>query len=219
MTTYRLRTLAVFFVIFWVPLIIFFKVAGEILENEPMRLDVTILEWIHNHATPFYDNFFLVVTTLGNVEIVIPVVLLTTGYLVYKKYHQAAMILFFSILGGAAANFILKMLFHRDRPSIWHTLIVENSFSFPSGHAMLTSALAFSFVLIAWKTRFRWPVVVIGVTYVVLIGLSRLYLGVHYPTDIIAGWSVSIVWTLIVFLIVRGDIVTFDRLKTIFRKK
>jgi membrane-associated phospholipid phosphatase len=200
----KLTLLILTFLLFWIPVITFSKLAGEIVENEPMAADTSILQWIHSHATPALDVFFLVVTTIGDVEILLPATLIIAGYLLYKKQRLNALIILFSVGGAATANFMLKLLFHRDRPSFWHSLITETGYSFPSGHAMLSSALILSIIFIAWKTRWRWLTVTLGMIIIALIGLSRLYMGVHYPTDIIAGWSVSLVWVFVEFAVLSG---------------
>ena len=76
--------------------------------------------------------------------------------------------------------------------------MVEHSSWFPSGHAMASSALALSLIVIFWSTKWRWLVLAGAIFYVVIIALTRLYLGVHYPTDILAGWAVSCAWVAIV---------------------
>jgi undecaprenyl-diphosphatase len=115
-----------------------------------------------------------------------------------------ALILTFSIGGAALANAILKLLFQRDRPSLWYSAIVEHSYSFPSGHAMVSSALIVCVLLLVWQTKWRIPATIGGLFLIFMIGLSRLYMGVHYPTDVIAGWSVGILWSLTVYAVVKG---------------
>lgn len=196
--------LVVAFIIFWVPVIVFAKLAGEIIENEPIGLDLTILHFIHSHSTPFFDHFFLFFTTLGNVEYLLPIAVLIFIYLLYKKQRLNALILLFSVGGAAVSNVILKAIFHRDRPAFWHSLISETGYSFPSGHAMLSSALVLCLVAMLWKTKYRFASIIGGGFVILVIGLSRLYMGVHYPTDIIAGWSVSAVWVMIVVIIAKS---------------
>jgi undecaprenyl-diphosphatase len=194
--------LALVSLLFWVPVVVFSKIAGEVLEKEPVGLDMTILSWIHAQASATYDYIFLFITTMANVEIIGPLTVLIVAWLVYKKRRQDALVVFSSFTGAAAANVVLKFLFHRDRPAFWHSLIHETGYSFPSGHAMLSSALILSIILITWHTKARWFVTVGGLILILLVGISRLYMGVHYPTDIIAGWAASFVWVLIVFVIV-----------------
>lgn len=195
--------LLILFVLFWTPVVVFSKIAGEIIEKQPIGIDISILNAIHQQATPFFDQFFLFITNMANVEVILPFTLVILAYFIYKKQRQNALILLSSVGGAAVANFVLKLLFHRNRPSLWHLLITETGYSFPSGHAMLSSALVLSIIFIIWKTRLRWPVLIIGIILVGLIGLSRVYLGVHYPTDVIAGWSVSLVWVIIVLISIR----------------
>ena len=93
------------------------------------------------------------------------------------------------------------MLFRSD---LWERLITETSYSFPSGHAMLSSMLAFAVIAIAWRTRYRLIATIAALLFMVLVSFSRLYLGVHYPTDIVAGWLVSVSWLLVVLAVING---------------
>ena len=111
-------------------------------------------------------------------------------------------------LGGSALlNIAAKQIFARDRPSLWESIAPEHNYSFPSGHAMGSVTLACVLVLLAWRTRWRWPVTVAMAAFVLLVGLSRIYLGVHYPSDILAGWAVATAWAVAVYLIAfRGGV-------------
>ena len=77
----------------------------------------------------------------------------------------------------------------------WLALAPETTFSFPSGHAMGSMTLATVLVLLAWRTRWRWWVALPMLGFVLMVGLSRVYLGVHYPSDILAGWAAAAAWT------------------------
>src|SRR3546814_8426441 len=98
--------------------------------------------------------------------------------------------LFRSATGGSGLlTVVAKQAFARDRPSLWESIAPEHNFSFPSGHAMGSMTLAAVLVLLAWPTRWRWPVVAAMAVFVPMVGLSRVYLGVHFPSDILAGWA------------------------------
>ena len=146
-------------------------------------------------------DFFVAFTNLGGVEGVLAIGAIITIYLIVKKRYNDLFLLVGGVGGVAIANAVLKLLFHRDRPSLWPHLVHETSFSFPSGHAMASASLATVIVLLFWQTRYRWWVVAAAGIYTIVIGFSRLYLGVHYPSDILAGWSVSVVWVILVALI------------------
>lgn len=201
---YKTTQLAIALILFWVPVIIFAKLAGEIVERQPIGGDIAILHWIHSLSTPLLDKVFLFFTTMGSVEYVLPLAILILGYLLYKKQRLNFLIFLFGVGGAAVSNVILKYIFHRTRPSFWHSAITETGYSFPSGHAMMSSALVLCLIVILWNTRWRVVSIILGSFIVIMIGTSRLYLGVHYPTDVIAGWCVSFVWVAIVVAIARG---------------
>jgi len=194
-------SLIILFIIFWAPFIVFFKIAGEVIEKEPIHFDIVILNWLHNHANLFLDSFFLVFTNIGGVAGIVMITSVLIAYLLYKRQRRNSLLLLAGVGGAATANLILKGLFQRDRPSMFDSSIVETSFSFPSGHAMASSALVLCVILIFWNTKWRWLITGAGICLVLAISVSRLYFGVHYPTDIIAGWCASIAWVLTVFFI------------------
>lgn len=209
--THKNSQLLIAFILFWTPVIVFVRIAGEVAERQPIGLEISLLQWIHSQASPVLDLIFLFFTTIGNVAYMVPFTLLLIAYLLYTRQRLNALIVFFGMGGAAAANLILKALFHRDRPAFWQSLITETDYSFPSGHAMLSAALILCIIAIVWRTKFRWTAIIAGAFVVGMIGLSRLYLGVHYPTDIIAGWSVSAVWIVIVLLLLNGASYEFHK--------
>lgn len=186
-------------VLFWTPCIIFFKVADEIVEKEPLFFDKPILQAIHSHATPFWDSFFVTITNLGGFIGILCFMVAVSGYLLWKKHYAHALFVAASVGGAAAANVILKSFFQRARPDLWEHLVIEKNFSFPSGHAMVSSAFILALIYLAWHTKYRIAAIVAGALFIILIGFSRLYLGVHYPSDVLAGWCVSAAWVAIVY--------------------
>ncbi|SMQ95553.1 phosphatidylglycerophosphatase B [Xanthomonas fragariae] len=94
-----------------------------------------------------------------------------------------------------------KQFFQRERPSLWESIAPESTFSFPSGHAMGSMTLAAVVVALAWNTRWRWPVTIVASLFALLVGVSRIYMGVHYPTDILGGWSAALVWVVGLYLV------------------
>jgi len=172
----------------------FAMLADEVHKGDTQQFDVATLQAIHANASPAFDTFFLAYTELGGVMIVAAVTMAVVGYLWFTARRYKALLLFFAVGGAAFVNYVLKFIFERARPDLWTHLVEETSFSFPSGHAMGSSAFAFGIVAILWNTKWRPLAIVLSGLYVVSIGLSRLYLGVHYPTDILAGWLLSLVW-------------------------
>lgn len=196
--------LALTFGLFMACLIGFMALADEVIEGDTLLYDEAALQAIYAQSSVFWDQFYLVATQLGGTFAVIILTTVLLALLVINKQYRRALIVFAGVGGAALMNVILKLIFERTRPELWDQLILETSFSFPSGHAMISAALAFSVIAICYKTRFRWIAIYLGSAYVILIGFSRLYLGVHYPTDILAGWLVSGAWLVVVTWMVKA---------------
>lgn len=191
-----IKRLLVAAILFWIPMIIFLEIADEIREGEPIRGDTAVLQWLNSLSSPALDTFMIAATnTSGPIQAVVIAAIIIVILLLNKK-RRAATFMLFALGGAAIINVLLKLLFARNRPDLWETVVTERSYSFPSGHAMGSSALAFSLMVLLWPTKWRWWAIVIGSLYIILIGTTRLYLGVHYPSDVIAGWAVSLAWVL-----------------------
>lgn len=177
---------------------LFGELADEMREQETLPYDEAILNWFHSFQSHEMDMVVRRVTDMGDVLGISLISIGLIALLWHLKKRAAMLQLGLGVLGAVAINLVLKSLFMRDRPALWEHFVTETSYSFPSGHAMASSALALSAMVILWHTRWRWWAVGIGFLYMVVIGCTRLYLGVHYPTDVLAGWCVSAVWVAIV---------------------
>lgn len=183
---------------FIIATLLFGVLADSVTESVTVSFDTSILLWINSHTSAGLDAFFVTVTDLGGAIAVAAISLaFVTYYSIKKRYHRAVFVA--AAVGGAALlSLLLKLVFERERPDLWGVLITETSFSFPSGHAMASSALALTIVALAWKTRWRYAIIFVACLYGLVIGFSRLYLGVHFPTDVIGGWIVSAAWVAVV---------------------
>lgn len=176
----------------------FANIAEEILEGETLAKDEAVLFRLNNISTPLLDTWVPYITDLGGPAFVIAAALLLGGVYFKRKKWNAVVQIGFGLGGVGLLSVILKLIFERDRPQLWQWLIHASNYSFPSGHAALSSALALTVILLAWHTKYRVLTITLGVLYVFVIGLTRLYLGVHYPTDILAGWCLGFGWVLLV---------------------
>lgn len=175
------------------------KLAEEVLEREAFSFDTSFLLWLHQFANPSLDAVMLTITKLGNPSIVVIVAGLTLGILWLRHYREEAKIFAIACLGAFILNTGLKLVFSKPRPELWHRLIPETSYSFPSGHALGSMVL---YGLIAYLLAIHYPqfakfIYTFSVVLITLIGISRLYLGVHWPTDIIAGYGVGFLWLMV----------------------
>ena len=192
------RRILTLLVLFGVPLTVFIGLANEIKETSPVPGDLAILHGLHAVASPFLDAFFVTITTMGSAAAVITFIVLILVYLYRHHHYRDAWFVIAAAGGTALLNTIFKLLFHRVRPSLWQQIITEKGYSFPSGHAMISCSLALTIMILCWPTRWRRLAIIGGSIYFVLVGLSRLYLGVHYPSDVLGGWCVSVAWVYLV---------------------
>ena len=197
------RQLVVAFLIFAVPVFGFAQLADEVREQDTLRFDEAVLRAVNTLATPTLDAAVIGLTQLGGPVGVVVLTAGLTGLFWFRNMRRFAAQLMVGVGGAVLLNVLLKTVFQRDRPQLWERIVTENSYSFPSGHAMASSALAFSAIVLFWPTKWRWPVLVVSLLYMLVIAFTRLYLGVHYPTDILAGWLVSGAWVAVVATIIR----------------
>lgn len=187
--------------LFIVSTLIFVRIAREVRMHETLPIDVTVLAWVRGFSTPWLDAASRIVTQLGGQLFVPTITILLAAVLWIKRYRDHALLIMAGVGGASVLTLALKAFFARARPELWPSLVIETSFSFPSGHAMASSALAASIVAVLWFTRWRSLAIVIGALYVLMIGFTRLYLGVHYPSDIVAGWLLGVAWVAAVSVI------------------
>ena len=168
----------------------------EVLEKEFFGFDRRILLSIHQWATPPLDSLMLAVTRLENPEWVMSVVIITLVWFGLKRRYSEMGMFTIALAGAFVLNTGMKLIFAKPRPELWPRLIPETSFSFPSGHALGSMVL---YGVLAYLLSRLFPQkssIFYGISAVVIgaIGISRLYLGVHWPTDIFAGYSVGFLW-------------------------
>jgi len=187
--------MVLWFVCLLLPLWGFAALVGEVHEKEVFPFDAPTLNMLHAVATPTLDHFFVLMTRLGYSWGVVPLdVILLLLFVLLRRFRDD---LFFglAVIGSGVLNIVAKNHFARMRPDLWLSITPETTFSFPSGHAMGSATLGVAVILLCWPTRWRWPVTIVSLIFVLLVGVSRVYLGVHYPSDILAGWTAAIAWT------------------------
>lgn len=194
----------------------FAALAEEVFTGESRRFDRAVLLWINATFPDWLDGPMRAITALGYYWVVIPLALLS-AYGFYRRGLGTSAILILVSAGGAAVlATVLKIIFQRARPELFDSDYAASFYSFPSGHATIAVAFYGTLaLLVALRLRGprRWAVAVAGFVLVVLIGFSRLYLGVHYPTDVVAGYLAATIWTGAV-----GTVLLYRNLRQEFRK-
>jgi undecaprenyl-diphosphatase len=157
------------------------------------QLDAGLLGDVRNGA-PVADRWILALTSLGDTHVVLVVTAVAAAVLLGARYVRMALALVLSIAATEVAVAIIKGIVTRPRPPAAEAVTSAAGFSFPSGHAAATTAIAAVLVFYFARSRSwsrRLLVAVAGLLLPALIGVSRVYLGVHYPTDVIAGWLIG----------------------------
>lgn len=182
--------------LFAVAAVAFAHVVEDYLTGDPIvRWDVELSQWLHGHAIASLVSFFEVVTYAGNGVVLGLVTLAVTLYLLRRRRLDAAALLCGAAIGIEILNPVLKLIFHRPRPELAYVHL--DTYAFPSGHATGSAAIygvALYLLVRHASTRRR---VLAGIAYaglVVVIGFSRLYLEVHYLSDVLAGLSLGFAW-------------------------
>jgi undecaprenyl-diphosphatase len=147
------------------------------------------------------------ISALGSGSVTGLIVLIATLFFVVSKHYRYALLMVACSVGTLVAMFLLKDLYERERPTVVTHFDPPGGHSFPSGHSMISAALYMTLAVLIARTlkerRQRIFVVVMGAIMMLLIGFTRLYLGVHYPTDVLAGWTAGLLWALLCGLIVQ----------------
>jgi undecaprenyl-diphosphatase len=169
-----------------------------ISDHQIIHFDRTVINLVQGWESPFLTKVMKLFTFIGSTPFVIILIVGFIFFLYKVLHHRLELILLVgAIIGSAILNQILKVIFHRTRPN-FHRLIDISGYSYPSGHAMsaFTVYVILSFLL--WRhIESRWgrsTLLVFSTFMILMIGLSRIYLGVHFPSDVIGGYLASGLW-------------------------
>jgi undecaprenyl-diphosphatase len=189
-------------------LFFFAWLADEVLEGGTQAMDETVRILVHGFASQPLTLLMNFVTVLGSTLFLSTVFVCVFIIFIRKNRKRAAILITMTMAGAVILNFVLKVSFARPRPVPFFDTPLPNSYSFPSGHALFAvcfyGVLAWIFVELTGKHLLKYLIWVTAVFLVLLIGISRIYLGVHYPSDVMAGYAASIVW---VITIISADYV------------
>jgi undecaprenyl-diphosphatase len=160
--------------------------------------DVAILKQLASMRSPHLDEAMLEITALGGGSVLFMMIAIAALFLWLTDHKWSVYLLIAAVFGGQILNQVLKLAFHRERPSAVEWGQTVTTLSFPSGHAM-TSTIAYGCIAylvgrLGSTPRLRWSVWGVALVLICSIGFSRMYLGVHYPSDVLAGFFGGVAW-------------------------
>lgn len=184
-------------------LALFLKLAEDVVNQEVVTIDWAIIHFVYLFRTPAMTQLMLLFTFLGGQLFVSGAIITTIIFLFFNKHRKDALVFAFILFLGIGLNYFLKDLFHRPRPNFF-PLVHEATYSFPSGHAMNSfifyTSLSYFIVRKLQKKKLKYILMFFFSVLIGLIGISRIYLGAHYPSDVLAGYFAGFWWFVIVLL-------------------
>ncbi len=190
---------------------IFLEVADSILEGEAKAIDGRLLLAMRTPGDPsdpigpfWLEEVGRDVTALGGVAALVLITLATTVYLLLMRRRRVALFVLVAVIGGSLLSVLFKTGFDRPRPELVPHEAHVYSASFPSGHSMMSAVVYLTLGALLARLHARWVLKVYFLVLAILItgavGISRVYLGVHWPTDVLGGWAVGSVWAVCCWL-------------------
>ncbi len=189
-----------------VALFFFGWLSGEMLDGDTRRFDETVRAFVHGFAFPTLTSLMQLASFLGSTLFLVIFGVVTVITLYLRKHRRGAILFTITTIGATVLLVTLKLAFRRTRPEPFFDTILPASYSFPSGHSLA----AFCFYgalaeILSGRTDKLWQQILVwisAVMMILLIGISRIYLGVHHPSDVVAGYAVGLIW---VITIAIGD--------------
>ena len=189
----------------------FIKLAEEVFEGETRGFDTRILLAFRNPADlsdpigpSWFEESVRDITSLGSVSVLGLVVLAVTGFLVITGRRQTALLVLVSVIAGTLLGSLMKHGFARPRPELVPHGSRIYTASFPSGHATMSAVVYLTLGALLARTehaqRVKLYILSVAALLTLIVGLSRIYLGVHWPTDVLAGWALGSAWAMISWL-------------------
>ncbi|MBJ6116962.1 phosphatase PAP2 family protein [Pontibacter sp. BT310] len=186
--------------------VVFFYISSQVLQGDELGMDDAAFDFAATIASPGLDNFIKVITFFASRQFLTPAALLLVAYFVFIKRHR-----WYSLkvpvvaLGSITLNVVLKYFFDRPRPIV--PMVEAHGLSFPSGHTMVAASFYGLLIYLVWQNvkqpALKYTLVALLSAFVILIGFSRIYLRVHYATDVLAGFAAGFMWVFIGIYILR----------------
>jgi len=184
------------------------SLTDTVQEGHTQKFDMRVILWfVHHPGPPWLADMARDVTALGGVAVLTLVTLAVVGYLLIVRKRRAALLVVIAVTGGLLIGGLLKHLIDRDRPPREFQTTYVFTHSFPSGHSMLSAVTYLTLGALLAQVMpgrlLKLYFIVLALILTLLVGLSRVYLRVHWPTDVLAGWTAGLVWAILCLMVAR----------------
>jgi undecaprenyl-diphosphatase len=184
---------------------VFISIAGEVMEGDTQTIDEAIVRWFRQpgdlrlaRGPAWLTEAAIDITAMGSTVVLLLLALAVAGFLWIHNQFKLLALLILSVVGGGIMNGLMKQAFARPRPSVVPHLREVFTSSFPSGHATLSAVVYLTIGVLLFEVvegrKARLYCLAVAMAATALVGFSRVYLGVHYPSDVLAGWATGIAW-------------------------
>lgn len=188
---------ALVIVLLFVLLSLFLELADDVWRREGFAWDAPLMLGIHRYSRPWLDQVMLWVTRTGS-DLAFVFLMTLSAWLLYSGKQLEALFFIASFVGAVSLNCLLKLLFARPRPEVFPPLVVAHTYSFPSGHTIAAVSLYGLLALYLWHEGLR-VLASFSASWVLAVAFSRIYLGAHYPSDVLGAMAVGGIWLIVIW--------------------
>lgn len=174
-------------------------IAAHVAAGGQFAFEEPLMMWIHTRTGEWFTPVAGVMHYVGKTSLAVPVIALAVVWLLFTGRRDYGLFIGWGTLLPTLIMLAVKFSISRPRPEFWPRIIAETNSSFPSGHSTFAAALATIAFLLCMRSRHRGIILLAGICFALLMGYSRMYLGVHYPTDVWVGWTNGVVTTLALY--------------------
>ena len=174
-------------------------ITAHVIAGHRFAFEELLMMWIHTHTGEWFTPIAGMMHYAGKTSLAVPVIALLVVWLLLSGRRDYGLFIGLSTLLPTLIMLAVKFFISRPRPEFWPRIIAETNSSFPSGHSTFSAALATITFLLCMRSRHRGIILLAGICFALLMGYSRMYLGVHYPTDVWVGWTNGVLTTLALY--------------------
>lgn len=191
--------------------LLFFKMTDSILDKDGFGFDMQIITFLYNLRTPLLTSIMKSISFIGMDGIIFFSIIIPVIFYLKRRRHEAILFTIMIVM-GAVIDFLLKLITQRPRPT-FAPLVIEHSFSFPSGHSMNSfiffTTVAYFIYHFTHKKKISLLAFLVSAIIILVVGISRIYLGVHYPSDVLGGYLAGLLW--------MASFIVIDKTLTFFK--